>query len=327
MKTRREFIKITGKGAAASTLAFSSTGAFASQLMQDEGKPLTIGIIGAENSHTIGFGKMFNIEKEFPGVELKYVWGETEEFAKKAMEKGQIPFMVKDPNEMLGKIDALIIDHRHPKHHLEAAIPFIKAGIPTFIDKPFCYRLEEGKKFLELARKYGTPITSYSSIAHSYGTDDIKKQVEEIDEINNIVRYGPCELDSKYGNIFFYGVHIVQPLMYIFGNDIEKVKVTRDGNKGSANLVFKNGLFATIIFRRLSYGWTTFAETKNGIVELKSRIEESHPEKNYIDMVEMFRTGKEPRSYESILKCTAVLEALEKSSTSESWVEVENVVL
>jgi hypothetical protein len=44
-------------------------------------------------------------------------------------------------------------------------------------------------------------------------------------------------------------------------------------------------------------------------------------------MVEMFRTGKEPRSHESILKCTAVLEALEKSSNSEDWVEVENVIL
>lgn len=327
MKTRREFIEITGKSIAASAIAFSPAASFASQLKQDEAKPITIGIIGAENSHTIGFGKMFNIRKEFPGVELKYVWGETEEFAKNAMEQGQIPFQVKDPMEMLGKIDALIVDHRHPKYHLEAAIPFIKAGIPTFIDKPFCYRLEEGKKFIELARKYGTPVTSYSSIAHSYGTDDMKKQVEEIGEMNNVVRYGPCELDSEYGNIFFYGVHIVQPLMYIFGDDIEKVKVTKDGNKGSASLVYKNGVFATIVFRRLSYGWTTFAETKNGVIELKSRIEESHPDKNYIDMVNMFRTGKEPRSHKSILKCTAVLEALEKSTTTEDWVEVENVIL
>ena len=42
---------------------------------------------------------------------------------------------------MLGKIDALIVDHRHAKFHLEAATPFVKAGIPTFVDKPFCYRV------------------------------------------------------------------------------------------------------------------------------------------------------------------------------------------
>src|SRR5690606_12777171 len=110
--------------------------------------------------------------------EVKYVWGETDEFAKNAKEKGNIPNQVKDPNEMLGKIDALIVDHRHPKYHLEPAIPFIKAGIPAFIDKPFCYRAAEGKEFLELARKTGTPVTSYSSIAHSDATFDLKEQVK-----------------------------------------------------------------------------------------------------------------------------------------------------
>ena len=58
---------------------------------------------------------------------------------------------------MLGKIDALIVDHRHAKYHLEAATPFVKAGIPTFIDKPFCYRVEEGRKFLAMAHKLGNP--------------------------------------------------------------------------------------------------------------------------------------------------------------------------
>jgi hypothetical protein len=36
-------------------------------------------------------------------------------------------------------------------------------------------------------------------------------------------------------------------------------------------------------------------------------------------MVEMFRTGKEPRSHESILSDVAVLEALEKSVASQQW--------
>jgi len=39
-------------------------------------------------------------------------------------------------------------------------------------------------------------------------------------------------------------------------------------------------------------------------------------------MVEMFRTGKEPLIHESILKPVAVLEAMEKSVTSEKWEEV-----
>jgi predicted dehydrogenase len=321
MNSRRNFIKTTGKGAALAAVApgIITQTAFADQPQ----KNIRIGIIGAENSHTIGFGKMFNTDKKFPGMEVLYVWGETDEFAKNAMEKGNIPHQVKDPNEMLGKIDALIVDHRHPKYHLEPAIPFIEAKIPTFIDKPFCYRAAEGQEFLRLAKKMGTPVTSFSSIAHSDETFDLKEQVKNMEGISQVILTGPGDFDSQYGGIFFYGVHIVQPLMYVFGEDIERVKVSRNGSYGNASLKFSSGLFATLIIKGKARGWETFVETPKELVELKPRVEEKNPARNYVDMAEMFRTGKEPRSHQSILNCVSVLEALEKSAETEKWVEVE----
>ncbi|MCF6332833.1 MAG: Gfo/Idh/MocA family oxidoreductase [Draconibacterium sp.] len=317
MKSRRTFIKTVGSGVAFSAIA----PAILANSFSNE-KQIRIGIIGAENSHTAGYGKMFNIDKKFPGAEVRYVWGETDEFAKKAMEKGGIPNQVKDPREMMGKIDALIVDHRHPKYHLEAATPFVKAGIPTFVDKPFCYRAAEGKEFLEMAQKVGTPVSSYSSIAQSNATFDMKDQVKAMGEIIQVVRTGTVDLNSKYGGVFFYGVHIVQPLLYIFGEDVENVKICRNGKYGNASLRFSSGLFATLIFKEKAYGWETFIETKKDFVELKPRVKETNPAKNYVDMVEMFRTGKEPRSHQSILNCVSVLEALEKSAETEKWVDV-----
>ena len=318
MNSRRNFIKTVGSGIAASTIAPSI---FANTLVND--KKLVIGIIGAENSHSYIYGKVFNIEKKFPGVELKYIWGETDAFAKRSMEKGEIPIQVKDPAEMMGKIDALIVDHRHAKYHLPAATPFVKAGIPTFVDKPFCYRAAEGKEFLEMAHKTGTPVTSYSSIAHSAGTLDMKAQLAEMGHINQVVRTGTVDLDSKYGGIFFYGVHLVQPLLEMFGEDVDEVKITRDGRYGNASLKFSNGLFATLIFKRKAYGWQTYIETDKQFVELKSRVEEPEIPMNDASMIEMFRTGKLPRTYQSILNNVSVLEAMEKSAVNENWVEVE----
>ena len=110
MHSRRSFIEKTAKGLTLSTIGLAAPSALFSGSIGD--KPKIIGIIGAENSHTIHYGKMFNIEKRFPGFEAKYVWGETAALAERAKEKGGIPTIVKDPNEMLGKIDALIVDHR-----------------------------------------------------------------------------------------------------------------------------------------------------------------------------------------------------------------------
>ena len=311
--------------AAASLLPANSvlSGTSAQVLRDKESEKIRIGIIGAENSHTIGYGRIFNIEKQFPGLEVLYVWGETEEFARNAMSKGNIPNMVRDPLEMMGRIDALIVDHRHAKYHLAAATPFIREGIPTFIDKPFCYRVGEGKEFLALARKLGTPVTSFSSIAQSDATFDIRDQVAEMEGISQVLRTGPVDMDSPYGGIFFYGVHSVQPLMFMFGEDVEEVKVSRKGTHGSASMAFSSGLFATLVFRRASYGWNTWVETGEGLEELKSRVEESTPARNYVEMVNMFRTGKEPRTHESILRCVAVLEALERSVSSGRWERVQ----
>lgn len=330
MNSRRKFIGDVSKGAVLTSVAFSPVMGFGSELSPskdfiNKGKEkIRIGIIGAENSHTANLGKIFNVDKQFPGVELLYVWGETDEFAKKAAADGKIPNIVKDPKEMLGKIDALIVDHRHAKYHLEPAIPFIKAGIPTFIDKPFCYRVEEGKKFLKMANDLGTPVSSFSTAALSTGTFDIKKQVEEAGPMNHIVCFGPVDIDSQWGGVFFYGVHLVDTLSAVFGDfNIEKVRVTRKDRHAVADLAFKNGMLATLIFMTQTYAFKYMAETKKGIIELKSSEERSKPAIAYVKMVEMFRTGVEPRSHEAILYSMAVLEALERSVENEKWEEIK----
>ncbi|SHI60062.1 Gfo/Idh/MocA family protein [Pseudozobellia thermophila] len=316
-------MKKAGKGAVFSMVAGAVPGvALSKNSGKKNVKEFKIGIIGAENSHTAGFGKLFNIDNTFPGMKVTHVWGETEAFAKKAMKEGRIPNRVDDPEKMLGKIDALIVDHRHGKYHLDAALPFIKAGIPTFIDKPFCYRASAGKDFLALAKKYGTPVTSFSSIAHSHETFALKEQLKNMGPINQVVRYGPVDLDSKYGGVFFYGPHTVQPLLYLFDGPVEKVQVHRNGQNSSASLVFKNGMLATLIFTTKKYGWHTYVETEAGIVELKTEIDGDRPGKNYEDMVQMFKTGQEPRSHKNIIECVAVLEALEKSADNGPWESV-----
>ncbi len=325
MTTRRKFIRTAATGTAAA-IVWPKTVTYAGSSRKGN-KKIRIGIIGAENSHTVAYGKTFNIEKRFPGMEVKYVWGETEEFARRAMEKGGIPNMVKDPSEMLGKIDALIIDHRHPKYHLPAALPFVEAGVPSFIDKPFCYRVEEGKAFLEKALEKGTPVTSYSSIAQSAATFDIRDQVKAMNDIEQVVRYGvnAAGMENKYGGIFFYGVHTVQPLMYIFGDDIREVRLTENGGHWTASMAYESGLLATLVFTTEHYGWETYVARKEGVEKLVSRVPEPDPPLHLTDMVEMFRTGKLPRTYQSILDGVSVLEAMERSVESKKWEEVRFV--
>ncbi len=321
MKGRRQFIRELGLGALSGAALFGAAqaaGSAAPKLDTGNGKRVRVGIIGAENSHTIGFGQMFNERKQFPGVEVVALWGETAEFARIAAEKGKIPRVVKEQRELLEVgIDALIVDHRHPKYHAAAALPFIEAGIPCFVDKPFTYRVDEARLLIEAAEKKGTPITCLSSVGYGPGVDDLARQAGEAQGPCSVVITGPAEIGSKYGGIFFYGVHIVEQLFKVFGDDAAQVRATRHGGQTTFQVEFESGRLATILIT--GGARQVFLSTDKGMVELKSPYEEQNQDQMYAAIVRMWQTGQEPRSHQSILRIVAMLEAMERSVLSERW--------
>jgi predicted dehydrogenase len=219
----------------------------------------------------------------------------------------------------MGQIDALIIDHRHARYHVEAAVPFVEAGIPTFVDKPYCYRVRNGLRLIEIAEANGTPITSMSSAAVNPMMDDVVAQVAAMDpdDIRSIVITGPADITSKYGGIFFYGIHTVERLFRIFGDEVEAVRATRNAGRFTFQFKFANGHIATHIPVR---GWDLYLGTGKGMTQVKPRFEvDNGTDYMYSLMIKMFQTGEKPRSHESLIPPIAALEAMERSVRSEEW--------
>lgn len=285
---------------------------------------MKIGIIGAENSHTAAIAKTINMDNSAKGFSVDYVWGETEEFAKAAAKEGQIPNIVKKPIEMLGKIDALIVDHRHGKYHLKPALPFVKKGIPCFIDKPFCYRSAEGKEFLKIARKYGAPVTNFSILPHQQNFIHFTKKLSEQGDVLAGAMYGPADLKSKYGGIFFYGIHQVDAVLRAFGYNVTKVLITKNGNGATGQMIYSDGKIVTLNFVKQGYhGFAINAMCTKGFVQQTIVCDKNPYLSGIKTFTKMFKTGVEPEKYEDILKSVQVLEAMEKSAKSG---EIEKVL-
>ena len=280
---------------------------------------MKIGIIGAENSHTAAIAKVLNVDKLVKGFSVDYVWGETAEDAKTAAKEGQIPNIVEKPREMLGRVDALIVDHRHPKFHLKAALPFIKEGIPFFIDKPFCYRTEEGREFLKRAKKHGAPVTSFSVLVHQKKFLTFKKKMADAGEVLSGETWGPCDLRSKWGGIFFYGIHQVDMALKAFGYDVKKVVVTKNGNGATGQLIYPGGKIVTM--HLIKEGCPGFGIGVIGTQKAvhQSVVMDSSPYLTGIKaFCKMFKTGEEPETTSEMLTPVRVLEALERSVKSGS---------
>ncbi len=283
-----------------------------------------IGIIGSENSHTIAIAKEININKRIEGFTIEHVWGETDELAKKASDEGKIPNIVSDPEEMLGKIDAVICDHRHAKYHLDAVRPFVEQKVPTFVDKPFCFESKKGEEFLAMAREKGTPITSFSILSHQKTFQAFAEELKTIGDINAGATSGPCDLKSQYGGVFFYGIHQVDMALNAFGYDVKKAYVLRSNdNYAVGQLIYANGMIVTMNF--VKEGVNGFAISAAGSEAYLHRaiVRDESPYLTGIKtFTRMFETGVEPLDHETILTPIRVLEALQRSVDSGT---IENV--
>jgi len=278
---------------------------------------MKIGIIGAENSHAANIARTINIEKKIKGFTVDYIWGETQAFARKTAEAGRIPNIVKKQSEMMGKIDALVVDHRHGKYHLAAALPFVKAGIPTFVDKPFCYRAAEGKAFLRVVRKCGTPVSSFSSIPNRKSVAQFAKKVAALGDLVAGATYGPADIKSPHGGVFFYGTHQVEAALKIFGCDVKWVVATKSGDNAAAQMSYANGMLVTVNF--IKDGCREFYATAAGkgeVIHQPLTADKGRHLPNMRLFTAMFRTGKEPKTDEQMLRPIQVLEAIEKGLRS-----------
>ena len=278
---------------------------------------MRIGIIGAENSHTAVIAKTINVDKKVKGFTVDCVWGETAAFARAAAKAGQIPNIVASPRQMLGRIDALIVDHRHPKHHLKAALPFVELGIPTFVDKPFCFRAAEGKQFLAAARRRHTPVTSFSTLPLHRDFRRLLARAGDLGEIVAGATYGPCDLRSKYGGVFFYGIHQVEMALAAFGYDVSAVLVTRNGNGSTGQLIYPSGRIVTLNFIR--EGSSGFGVTLIGSKGSRHQPLATDPPmylRGIRAFTTMFKTGAEPLGHSDLLKPVQVLEAFARSIPS-----------
>ena len=73
-----------------------------------------------------------------PGAKVTMICCDDRKDAEHVARLSLIPQVADTPEEMIGKVDAVIIATDIGSEHVRRAAPFIEAGVPLFIDKPLC---------------------------------------------------------------------------------------------------------------------------------------------------------------------------------------------
>lgn len=223
---------------------------------------LKIGMVGGAKSwHAKSFSEMFNGYDEelarqhsFPlyksrieGARVTHIWDPEREYAELVAKICGIENVVSDMEEMLGQVDGVIIADDTTMKHQRRAIPFLKAGLPTFVDKPLSPSIEEAEELIGLAKENNAPFMSCSALRYAKEVEEFLSKKEEIGEI--LTGNSICS-----GDLIFYGIHALEQLYVCIGPGIRSVQNV--GEEGKDIVVITKGdgrKFILTVFKEISY--------------------------------------------------------------------------
>ncbi|MGM9506627.1 Gfo/Idh/MocA family protein [Larkinella sp. GY13] len=285
-----------------------------------EGK--RVGIIGLDTSHSTAFTKELNSPTAGPELDgyrvvaaypkgsndiessVSRVAGYTEEVKKLGVE------IVGSIDELLRKVDVVLLETNDGRLHLEQALKVFKAGKRVFIDKPIAASLADTKAIFEAAKKANVPVFSASSLRYMTSAQDIA-QGKTVGKVLGADTYSPSPIEKTHPDLFWYGIHGVETLFTVMGPGCKQVSRTHTKDADVVVGVWNDdriGTFRGIRSGKTGYGGTAYGE--KGIAPIG-------PYEGYkallVQIVTFFNTGKPPVSAAETLEIFAFMEAAEES--------------
>ncbi len=315
---RRKFIKtsaVTGIGLsiAGSVIPLFSKGFFAT------GK--RVGIIGLDTSHSVAFTKSLNTPGAAPELKgytvvaaypkgsndiessVKRIPGYVEEVKKLGVE------IVGSVEELLKKVDVVLLETNDGRLHLEQAMKVIKAGKPMFIDKPVAASLADVISIYAAAKQNNVPIFSSSSLRYMESVQDVVKG--KVGTVLGVDTFSPATIEKSHPDFFWYGIHGIEILFSVMGTGCKEVTRVHTNDTDIVVGIWKDGRVGTFRGTRTGthdYGGTVYGAKGNICLG---------PFKDYdallVQIIEFFKTGKVPVSPVETLEIYAFMEAADES--------------
>jgi len=288
---------------------------------------IKLGIVDFDTSHVVAFTERLNHkisdkEQWVDGAEVvigcpgkSEIMPERIPGSAKDMERLDVK-LVDKPEEMIGKVDGMLIESQEGGAHWASARPFLEAGLPCYIDKPFTCSVADARKIIDLAAKKNVPIFSSSSLR--YAPELVKFVAEKKDgPVFGCLAFGPAPLFEKNPRLnpglYHYGIHAVEILYTLMGPGCQRVTCTHEKDVDVVTGQWKDGRVATVRgIRRGQSEYGALAFTERGVRSVPIGTKYIYREL-VKKIVEMFETKKSPLDIAVALEIVAFIAAANES--------------
>ena len=288
-------------------------------------EPIKVGIIGTDTSHVPAFTKLLNDPKEpgyIPGARVVAAFKggshdvesshtRVERFATEIRDKYGVE-IVASIEELLTKVDAVLLESVDGRPHLAQARPVFKAKKRVFIDKPFAASYADAREIVRLSRESNTPFFSSSSLRYANDVVALKSK-PELGGILGALAFSPSPTEPHHPDLFWYGIHGVETLYTLMGPGCESVSRTNSAGADVVTGKWKDGRLGT--FRGIREGKQDYGAVVFGA---KAAAATTPPMKvDYrnllVEIIKFFQTGVAPIQPEETLEMMAFMEAADLS--------------
>jgi hypothetical protein len=328
---RRNFVKTASIGGMSLGLTGKMTTLF--ENIRTEGS--SVGIIGLDTAHVIAFTKALNRQDampEFAGYKVTAAYprgshdikssadripGYTEEVRNMDVE------IVGSIDELLGKVDVVLLETNDGRLHMEQALQVMKAGKRMFIDKPVAASLSDTISIFNAAKHYNVPVFSSSGLRFEKVTQEIA--AGKIGKVLGADTYSPATIEKTHPDLFWYGIHGVEILYTLMGRGCKSVSRVCTENTDLVVGLWNDNRIGTFRGTRsgiYDIGGTAFGEQSN-----LSLGKEPGYNPLLIKIIEFFRTGVVPVTAEETIEIYAFMTAAEESKLKGGIsIEIEEVM-
>ncbi|NJD02999.1 MAG: oxidoreductase [Ruminiclostridium sp.] len=143
------------------------------------------------------------------GARVTHIWTDQPDDAAKVAKASLIPAVVEKPEDVIGKVDAVIIATDKGNEHVERCRAFVEAGVPIFVDKPLVDNEEDLKTFSKWVED-GSAIMSSSCMRYCKEFMPYRQSTRDMGEI----RYASISTPKSWER---YGIHALEGIYPIFG--------------------------------------------------------------------------------------------------------------
>lgn len=184
----------------------------------------------AANSDTLGI----------EGAKVTHIWAQERKIAEHIAKASLIDTIVDRFEDMIGKVDAVMLTRDDPENHVAMAKSFLDANVPLFIDKPLAITINDLDYFKQQVSK-GKLLMSCSSMRYAMESQSVKSEM--------VASLGKIELATAVGKKDWikYGVHMLEGLFALL-DDPKAVSVRHvsSSHKDIVYIEFETGVLATV---------------------------------------------------------------------------------